>query len=109
VTTCERCGKELQIGEWPLCGGKHDHGFPLRGMQVVSDELPNGPYWCETLGHEPVWVESKSHLRREAKARNLEEVGGRKSDAYFAKHRQMQQECIRDTGRTLDGVRVRES
>lgn len=29
TTTCPRCGKELQHGEFPFCGGKNNHGFKL--------------------------------------------------------------------------------
>ena len=92
--TCGSCGSEMQIGEWPFC----PHGFPSARLNVISDELPNGPYLCETLGDTPVWVTSKSHLRREAAARGLECVGGRKPDAYFAKQRQMLDEKRRDLG-----------
>jgi hypothetical protein len=91
---CESCGAAMQIGEWPFC----PHGFPSAGINVISDELPNGPYLCETLGHEPVYVTSKSHLRREAEARGLECVGGRKPDSYFSKQRQMLDEKRRDLG-----------
>lgn len=104
---CDRCFQPADVGEhgWMKCPYE-----PRRVLfSVISDELPNGPYLCETLGHEPVYVTSKSHLRREAEARGLECVGGRKSDDYFKKHRQMQDECIRDTGKTLDGLRVREA
>jgi hypothetical protein len=90
--TCEKCGNAMQVGEWPFC----PHGFPSSRLNVISDELPNGPYWCETLSHEPVYVTSKSHLAREAAARGLECVGGRKPDAYYAKQRQMLDEKRRD-------------
>jgi len=90
--TCESCGNEMQVGEWPFC----PHSFPSSRLNVISDELPNGPYWCETLGHDPVWIENKSHLRREAEARNLVCVGGRKPDSYYAKQRQMLDEKRRD-------------
>lgn len=92
--TCDRCYQPLDVGEHGrfLCPLE-----PRRSTQsVISDELPNGPYWCETLGHDSVYVTSKSHLRREAAARGLECVGGRKPDAYFAKQRQMLDEKRRD-------------
>ena len=94
--TCDRCYQPLSVGE-------HGHLLcpyePRRAAHhVVSDELPNGPYLCETLGHEGVWVTSKSHLRREAEARGLECVGGRKPDSYFAKQRRMLDEKRRDLG-----------
>jgi hypothetical protein len=90
--TCEKCGNAMQVGEWPFC----PHGFPSSRLNVISDELPNGPYFCETLGHEPVWVTSKSHLRREAEARGLECVGGRKPDSYYATQRRLLDEKRRD-------------
>jgi hypothetical protein len=93
---CERCKKPLELGEWPFCGGKNDHGFPLGGLSIVDDELPNGPYFCETLSHDPVYVTSKSHLRREAEARGLVCVGGRKPDSYYATQRRLLDEKRRD-------------
>ena len=91
---CDRCYQSLEVGE-------HGHMLcpyePRRSAQyVISDELPNGPYLCETLGNEPVWVTSKSHLRREAEARGLECVGGRKPDSYFATQRRLLDEKRRD-------------
>jgi hypothetical protein len=95
--TCEACGKLLAIGEWPFCGGKNNHGFPLAGINIIDDELPNGPYLCETLGHEDVYVTSKSHLRREAEARGLENVV-RHDDHYYRRQRKQHDEWLRDTG-----------
>lgn len=97
---CERCFKPATEGEhgWLKCPLE-----PRRsGGYVISDEFPNGPYLCETLGHEPVYVTSKSHLRREAAARGLECVGGRKSDHYFTTQRRRHDEEKRDTGRNVE-------
>jgi hypothetical protein len=92
--TCDRCYQPLDVGE-------HGHLLcpyePRRSsLHVVSDELPNGPYMCETLGHEAVYVTSKSHLKREADARGLVCVGGRKPDAYYATQRRLLDEKRRD-------------
>jgi hypothetical protein len=100
---CEICGAQLQIGEWPFC----PHGFPYHGLSIIDDQLEGGPRRFETLGHDAPYIESKSQLRREAAARGLMPTGDRKPAEYFAKHRKMQDECIRDTGVTLDGLRVR--
>ena len=69
--TCDRCGKELALGEWPFCGGKNAHGFPLGPFGAIDDQIFGGPRWFDTLGPDDVWIESKSQLRREAKARGL--------------------------------------
>jgi hypothetical protein len=69
--TCDKCGKELQVGEWPFCG----HGFPERpgGAAMIDDQLAGGARYFENLGPEKVWVESKSQLRGELRARGLRE------------------------------------
>lgn len=104
---CGKCGKILQLGEWPFCGGKNNHGFPLHGLSIIDDQLEGGPRRFETLGDDAPYIESKSQLRREAQARGLLAVGDRKPASYFAKQRKMQDESIRDAGVTLDGLRVR--
>jgi hypothetical protein len=38
----------------------------------VADTLPGGPRWIENLGHEPVYVETTTQLKRECKARGVE-------------------------------------
>jgi hypothetical protein len=83
------------VGRWPWC----PHETP-RAAYVIDDELPNGPYLCETLGHEPVYVTSKSDLRRKAAERGLECTGGRHDDAWHAKNRKMHDERLRDEARS---------
>lgn len=39
---------------------------------IIDDQLDGGPQWIENLGHDPVWVETKSDLKRELNARNLQ-------------------------------------
>lgn len=70
--TCDKCGKELQVGEWPFCG----HGFPERpgGAAMIDDSLPGGARMLENLGPEPVYVSSKSQLRDELRARGLKQA-----------------------------------
>ena len=67
--TCEKCGATVQPGEWPWC----PHGFPERPLAVIDDSIIGGARMFENLGHEPVWIETKSQLRAELKARNLRE------------------------------------
>lgn len=64
--TCDRCGIVVAPGEWPWC----PHGIP--SMVVVSDTIIGGPRLFENLGSQPVYIESKSQLRDELKARNLQ-------------------------------------
>lgn len=65
ITRCEACGQEYRIGDWPFC----PHGVPRGG--IIADTLPGGAQWIENLGPEPVWVESKTQLQKEAAARGL--------------------------------------
>ena len=77
VCTCDQCGKELQIGDWPLC----PHGRP--SLKVIQDSIPGG-LTIENMGHEPVTVYSHSERRDLMRARGLKEqvrhVGARGSD-----------------------------
>jgi hypothetical protein len=105
---CPQCGERKDAFAWdtdphPQCAMHEvrmiEVGSPLsaaRNLGVIDDQLPNGPHWCETLGHEPVWVESKSQLRREAEARGFVNVV-RRDDAYYVKQRKMHDEMLRDT------------
>ncbi len=38
--TCETCGDELTIGDWPFCKGPGSHQ-PYRGG-IISDDIPGG-------------------------------------------------------------------
>lgn len=65
MSTCEKCGQELQISDFPFC----PHG---RGRANVSDDtLTGGARWMHNLGDKPVWVETKSQLNRELATRGL--------------------------------------
>lgn len=57
----------------PQCGGATERYYPIGGTrQVISDEIIGG-MWLENIAPRPVWVESKSHMRRELAARGLEQ------------------------------------
>lgn len=45
---CEKCGKALEIGDFPYC----PHG---RGLGMLGEFKP---YWEENLGPEPVYITS---------------------------------------------------
>jgi hypothetical protein len=66
TTQCDRCGETLYVGDYPFC----PHGRGASG--ALSDDIPGGRTY-ENLGPVPVTVYSKSELRRELKARGLEE------------------------------------
>jgi len=91
---CDRCYRPLQIGEWPFC----PHGFPYAGVAVIDDQIEGGPRMFDTMGHDEVYIESKSQWKREVAARGLENVV-RHDSAYYAKQRRMHDERLRDTGR----------
>ena len=56
----------------PRCGGKTERYYPIGGTRyVVGDEFVGGK-WIENIDVRPIWVESKSQLRREMAKRGLE-------------------------------------
>lgn len=73
MTTCDRCGVELRIGDYPFC----PHG---RGSTGIEDVTWPGGRVFEHLGHEPVRCDSPADLQKELDARGLEpfvrHVGG---------------------------------
>jgi hypothetical protein len=54
----------------PLCAGATERAY-VSGYSFVGDEIPGGQ-WVENLGHEPVFIESKSQLKHEREMRGLE-------------------------------------
>jgi hypothetical protein len=81
MTVCERCGKVLQLGEYPFCGGRNQHGFPMAGLKQIGDEIDE---WNENVGHEPVHFTSRQERKRYLKEHGLQEfvrhVGEQGSD-----------------------------
>lgn len=55
------------------CGGPTERYYPIgnKSHGVVGDDFVGGK-WFENLSTQPVWIESKSHLKREMAARNLQ-------------------------------------
>lgn len=97
-TRCPACGKVLQFGEFPFCGGKNAHGFPRQGaLAMIDDQLDGGPRRFETLGHDEPFIESKSQLRREMEIRGLE-FFNRKDTSYHVTRRKRRDEEYADTG-----------
>jgi hypothetical protein len=80
-TKCEVCGKILVIGEWPLCGGRNSHGFPIKGLTVVGDEIDEV---IENMAPEPIHFTSRAEKRRYMKEHGIREkvrhVGEQGSD-----------------------------
>lgn len=64
--TCEKCGKELQLGEWPFCGGQNAHGFG--SQRVVGDECD---MVIENMTPEPIHFTSKTAWRAKMKELGL--------------------------------------
>lgn len=57
----------------PVCGGvgiRPDPAAP-NSPTVIDDQLEGGAQWIHNLGHDPVWVETKTQLAQEQKARGL--------------------------------------
>lgn len=90
--TCEKCAHELQVGDWPFC--PHPSSYALG---IINDEIEGGPRFFDTMGHEPVWIESKSQWRREVEARNLVNVD-KYDRAHYVKKFREHDERLRDLG-----------
>jgi hypothetical protein len=52
---CDKCGAEIQIGEWPFC--------PHGQMTHFGDE-PLTPYVDHNLGPEPIEIRTRGERRR---------------------------------------------
>lgn len=61
--TCDKCGTELRVGQWPWCPHEDARNF---------GEDPLEPYWDEHLGPEPVHVTTRAERRRVMAGRDLE-------------------------------------
>lgn len=57
--TCDKCGAELQIGEWPFCKGDPSAHAP---MTHFGDE-PLTPYIDHNLGPEPIEIRTRGERR----------------------------------------------
>ena len=66
LETCPKCGANYGVGEDYRC----PHG-PVNSFGVIDDTLPGGARWMHNLGHEPVWVETKTQLKHELSSRGL--------------------------------------
>lgn len=76
-TACDWTGeviaKPFEHPPCESCGSRTERYYPIGGQRyVISDEIIGGR-WVENIAPTPIWVESKSHLRRELASRGLEE------------------------------------
>jgi hypothetical protein len=84
--TCERCGHELQVGDYPFCkGSPAGHVGGIFG--VIGDDIPGGVLIkhaiCNADGS-PKRYYSRSEITRTAKAagysNHVEHIGSKGSD-----------------------------
>lgn len=75
---CRGCGKVFeQVVCWDdklvicSCGQTADRVYRKNSPSVQDDTLTGGARWMHNLGHDPVWVETKTQLRNEMSARGL--------------------------------------
>ena len=64
---CDRCGALVAIGQWPFC--PHDK---VTSAHMQDDTIPGGARWMHNLGERPLWVETKTELRKVMQERGLE-------------------------------------
>ncbi len=104
---CAKCGESVKALAWNYdpapehCGElMHETGMTGdRAPFVQDDAIEGGARWCETMGHEPVWLDgTRSQWQREVTKRGLIPMGDRKPAHYFAKQRRLRDEERRDTG-----------
>ena len=70
---CERCGLELEVGDWPFCGKDNKHG--RKGTFAYTnfrDEYPGG-ITLENYGAKPVTFYSESERRAYMAKQGLEQ------------------------------------
>lgn len=61
--TCEKCGKELAVGQWPWC--------PHADARQFGEE-PIQPYWDEHVCPEGAHITTRAERRRIMSQNNLE-------------------------------------
>ena len=84
--TCDKCGAELQVGQWPFCGGDPAKHEDARGF----GEAPLEPYMDEHLGPEPVEITTRAQRRRimsQAHLDYLDVSGKKRGKVYVDLHR----------------------
>lgn len=92
---CDKCGYDIQIGDYPFCKGSDKDHLNSRGG-VIGDDIPggydvkNGVCWPDGT---PRRFYSKSEIRKAAHAAGLT-IGGEtpKSNARLNEQRQEQAE-----------------
>lgn len=70
---CDRCGHEMQVGDFPFCKGNPADHRP-GGYGVISDDIPGGLEIRHGLCNEdgsPRTYYSKSEIRTEEKRRGM--------------------------------------
>jgi hypothetical protein len=69
--TCDRCGHDYAVGEWPFCRPGRGHApFRSSNLVLIDDTIPGGMV-IENMSHDPITFYSKSDYRRAMKARGL--------------------------------------
>ena len=87
----------MSPGEWPFCGGRNNHGYPIgSGLAVIDDQLEGGARVFDVMEGEP-YIASKSQWRREMAARGLANYD-RHDCAYYQRRLKRHDEERRDTG-----------
>lgn len=66
---CDRCFQPEAEGEHGV--GVCPYEPRKRAATIIGDELPGGARMFENLGPRPVYIENRSHLKREMEARGL--------------------------------------
>ena len=76
TTTCDSCGGEIRLGDWPMCNGNPEKHRPAAGV-VIQDSIEGGELYyhgiCNPDGS-PKRYYSRSEIRQAEKERGVENV-----------------------------------
>lgn len=67
--TCDKCGAEIRVGDFPFCDGVGGHG---RSVSAVHQDSVEGGFWAENGFDRPTYFESRKAHRDALAARGLE-------------------------------------
>ena len=103
---CASCGEAIKAFAWNTDPAPSHCDTPMhetdlagdRAPNVIDDQLDGGARWCETMSHEPVWLDgTKSQWRKLCDQHGVRNVVRHEQSFYDTKRRRRDEER-HDTG-----------